>query len=226
MDGRCVRLTKGMFDTSIAYSDEPADVAASFEKQGVKRLHVVDLDGARTGSPSHVETLRAIKERTDLVVDYGGGIRSAEAVRASLDAGADMLSVGSVAVSRPDLLADWAAEFGPERFIFAADVRDGNVAVSGWSEDTAVSVKSALERVIEIGISAALVTDISVDGTLAGPAFDLYRSLRSHFPGIYLIASGGVGSEDDVHALEQTGVDAVIVGKAIYEGRVRLSEFF
>lgn len=224
MDGRCVRLSQGEFDTSVAYSDDPVEVAVSFAGRGVERLHVVDLDGARSGSPAHYDTLRAIKAETDLVVDFGGGIRSSEAVESALEAGADLLSVGSVAASNPDLLAEWAAAFGARRFIFAADVRAGNVSVSGWTRDTQVSVESALERVMDAGIETALVTEISVDGTLAGPALALYRRLRARFPGLYLIASGGVGSETDVAALEETGVDAVIIGKAIYEGRVDLSK--
>lgn len=225
MGGRCVRLTKGVFDASISYGDDPVEMATSFESQGVKRLHVVDLDGARTGSPSHHETLRGIKERTQLTVDFGGGIRSGEAVTAAFEAGADQLSVGSVAVTQPDLLGEWIESYGSDRFIFAADARDGNVAISGWAEATSISLASAIERAIDVGVTSALVTDIKVDGTLAGPAIDLYRQLRVRFPNLYLIASGGVGSEDDIRALEPTGVDAVIVGKAIYEGRIRLSEF-
>lgn len=225
MDGRCVRLVQGEFEDSTAYSDDPVEVARSFYRQGVKRLHVVDLDGARSGSPSHLDVLRSIKESTGLVVDFGGGLRSREAVQASLDAGADMLSVGSIAVKHPETLDDWAAAFGADRFIFAADVRDGNVTASGWTETTSIPIEEAIARVVEMGIDKALVTDISVDGTMAGPANDLYRRLRDRFPALYLIASGGVGSEKDIRDLEPTGVNAVIVGKAIYEGKIRLSEF-
>jgi phosphoribosylformimino-5-aminoimidazole carboxamide ribotide isomerase len=225
MGGRCVRLTKGAFDQSVTYSDEPAEVAASFQNQGARRLHVVDLDGARTGEPVHHEALRAIKAQTDLVVDFGGGIRTRQAIDAALEAGADMLSIGSTAVNNPDLVADWVSEYGGERFIFAADVRGRSVTTSGWKETTAIPVESAIARVLDAGIESALVTDIAVDGTMEGPAIDLYSELRTLFPGLYLIASGGVGSEDDLLALRPTGVDAVIVGKAIYEGKIRLGEF-
>jgi phosphoribosylformimino-5-aminoimidazole carboxamide ribotide isomerase len=225
MDGRCVRLIRGDFEASTAYGDEPAEIAAFFERQGIERLHVVDLDGAKSGSATHHDVLRTIRQRTNLLIDFGGGLRSREAVEAALDAGADMLSVGSIAVRQPEELAGWVSEFGSERFIFAADVRDGLVAVSGWTETTTIPIEEAISRVLEVGIGAVLATDISVDGTMEGPATPLYSGLRARFPDVYLIASGGVGSEDDIRALDRTGVDAVIVGKALYEGRIRLSEF-
>lgn len=224
MGGRCVRLTHGRFEALTAYSDDPVEVAASFERVGVERLHVVDLDGARTGVPAHRDTLRLIKEQTNLVVDYGGGIRSGTAVEDAFDAGADMLSIGSVAVSDPDLLGSWITTFGATRFIFAADVRDGLVTVSGWTETTSLDVETAIERAADAGVTSVLVTDISVDGTLKGPSGPLYRRLRARFPDIHLIASGGVGSVEDIDLLRETGVDAVIVGKAIYEGRLDLSQ--
>ncbi len=225
MGGRCVRLTRGVFDSSTSYSDDPVEVARSFEEVGVKRLHLVDLDGARTGTPAHHDVVRAIKAETDLVVDFGGGLRSIEAVEAAFNAGADMLSVGSVAVKRSERFFEWVATFGAERFIFAADARGGFVTASGWSETTATPVGDAIAHVCQSGISKVLVTDVAVDGTLEGPSIALYRELRARFPELHLIASGGVGSEDDLIALRPTGVDAVVVGKAIYEGRIRLEEF-
>jgi len=225
MGGHCVRLTRGAFDTSTSYSSDPVEMARSFEQIGVKRLHLVDLDGARTGSPSHHDVVRAIKAETNLIVDFGGGIRSHQAVEAAFDAGADMLSVGSVAVKRTERFFEWVATFGPERFIFAADARGGFVTASGWSETTATPVGDAIARICESGVSKVLVTDVAVDGTLEGPSIALYQTLRERFPELHLIASGGVGSEDDLIALRPTGVDAVIVGKAIYEGRIRLEEF-
>jgi phosphoribosylformimino-5-aminoimidazole carboxamide ribotide isomerase len=225
MGGRCVRLTKGDFTKSVMYSDDPAEVALSFQNEGARRLHVVDLDGAKTGLPVHHASLRAIRERTDMVIDFGGGIRSREAVESALEAGADLLSVGSTAVRNTEVLETWVAEFGADRFIFAADVREGSVATSGWKETTSIPVETALRRVMNTGVNTALVTDIAVDGTMEGPAVELYATLRSRFPELYLIASGGVGSEDDLLALRPTGVDAVIVGKALYEGRIRLAEF-
>lgn len=225
MDGRCVRLIQGEFESPTAYGDDPVDLATSFEQQGVSRLHVVDLDGARTGIPVHYEVLRSIKERTGLVVDFGGGIRSRSSVESALGAGADMISVGSMAVRQPAVLGDWISSFGSERFIFAADVKDDNVTVSGWTVTTSIPIEQAIDRVVEVGIATVLATDVSVDGTMRGPATEMYIRLRDRFPDLYLIASGGVGSEGDIHALEPTGVDAVIVGKAIYEGRIRISEF-
>lgn len=225
MDGRCVRLKQGDFEDSVSYGDDPSEIAVGFEKQSVSRLHVVDLDGARTGNPANLDVLRSIKSRTDLVVDYGGGLRTREAVGDALAAGADMVSVGSIAVRSPSILGDWISTFGADRFILAADVKDGFVTVSGWTETTAVEVETAIARAVDVGIRSVLVTDVSVDGTLEGPSVSLYDKLRRAFPKLYLIAAGGVGSGDDLRALEETGVDAAIVGKALYEGRIELSEF-
>jgi phosphoribosylformimino-5-aminoimidazole carboxamide ribotide isomerase len=224
MDGKCVRLKKGDFDTSITYSDDPVQMAKTFEEAGLDRLHLVDLDGARTGSPKHLEVLSAIKQETDLKVDFGGGLRDRNALADAFLHGADWVTVGSAAIRRPAAFGDWIEDFGPGRFILAADVKDGFVAVSGWSETSSRRLVDLITEFEALGLEHVLVTDISRDGMLTGPAVDLYREIKVDFPDTFLIASGGVSSKEDLQALRAAGCDAVVVGKAIYEGRIPIQE--
>jgi phosphoribosylformimino-5-aminoimidazole carboxamide ribotide isomerase len=224
MGGECVRLTKGDFETSVTYSSDPLEIAHHFEDAGFHWLHMVDLDGAKTGSPAHLDTLRSIKSNTSLKVDFGGGLRGIRPVEDAFDSGADLVTVGSAAIRNPHHFAEWMDRFGPNRFILAADVSDDRIAVSGWQESSGRRLWEAVDEFVEMGLVNIMITDISRDGTLSGPATKLYNRFKSRFPDLFLIASGGVGDMDDVTALVETGCDAAIVGKAIYEGRIRLDE--
>ena len=224
MDGQCVRLRQGDFAEKKVYGADPLAMAQGFEAAGLTALHLVDLDGAKTGSPGNLEVLRAICRETGLVVDYGGGLRRREDVAAALDAGAQQVTVGSVAVKRPDLMADWLAEFGAERFILGADARGGKVAASGWQEGTAVGLEEFIGKWLALGVKDVLCTAIERDGMLTGPDTGLYKRLLGLFPDMRLIASGGVSSVEDLKALDKAGLWAVVVGKAYYEGRISLAE--
>ena len=220
LDGKCVRLTKGDYARQTTYNDNPVEVARTFERMGFTRLHVVDLDGARSRHIVNVEALRAIAENTRLFIDFGGGIKSDDDLEQAFAAGARMVTVGSIAVSKPDLFMKWLDRYGAERFILGADVRDGRIAVNGWKEDSQEELIPFLRRYVERGVRNVLCTDISKDGMLEGPAIDLYRSVMEAFPQLHLIASGGVSSNDDIARLDKAGIPSVVFGKAFYEGRL------
>lgn len=224
MDGRCVRLTRGEFDSSVVYSDDPVEMAQTFEGAGINWLHLVDLDGARTGTSQHLDVLRSIKKSTGLHVDFGGGLRDESAIAAAFKAGADQITAGSAAIRHPESFTAWLERFGAERIILAADVKDGLVAVSGWTETSSTHLSDLIDDFRKSGLRYVMVTDITKDGTLEGPAVDLYTELRSRFPDLFVIASGGVGDLEDLNALGRAGCDAAIVGKAFYEGRITLAQ--
>lgn len=224
INGQCVRLTKGDYQQKTVYSDSPAEVAKGFEQLGFKRLHVVDLDGAKSKHIVNVEVLRRITTETKLTVDFGGGIKTDEDIRKAFDAGAKMVTVGSIAVQQPELCFEWLDKYGPERIILGADVRHGKISINGWKEDSDEDLLPFLRKYIDAGIKNVLCTEISKDGTLAGPAIDLYKSVMRVYPELHLIASGGVSSLDDIKALDAAGIPAVVFGKAIYEGRIDLRQ--
>ena len=224
IDGRCVRLTKGDYATETVYAHDPVVVAREMEMLGFRRLHVVDLDGARSSHIVNIEVLRRITAETSLVVDFGGGIKSQDDLQQAFDAGAHMVTLGSIAVKQPELVLGWLQTFGPGRIVLGADVREGRVSINGWKEESAIALMPFLESYLSKGISHVLCTDISRDGMLAGPATQLYASIMQAFPACQLIASGGVSSVDDIRALDRAGVPAVVFGKAIYEGRINLPE--
>jgi len=224
MDGKCVRLTKGAFDTSVIYSDDPVEMAKTFATAGLSWLHLVDLDGARSGSPVHLDVLASIKSQTNLKIDFGGGLRDRSSVTRAFEHGADLVSIGSAAIRQPASFVDWLHEFGPDHIILAADVRDGFIAVSGWKETSTRPLIDTVAEFVEGGLEVVMVTDVSRDGTLAGPATELYREVKARFPDLFVIASGGVGSESDLADLRTTGCDAAIVGKAFYEGKIHLTD--
>ncbi len=224
IDGKCVRLTQGAFETSVTYSDDPVEMAKTFASSGFSRLHLVDLDGARTGSPKHLDVLASIKSETDLLVDFGGGLRDRAAVDRAFEHGADLVTIGSAAIRQPTSFVGWLHEFGPERIILAADVKDGYIAVSGWTETSTRTLIDTITEFVDAGLKYVMVTDVWRDGTLEGPATKLYSEIRTAFPNIFLIASGGVGSLDDLADLRATGCDAAIVGKAFYEGKIGLND--
>ena len=222
--GQCVRLTKGDYDQKTVYRDSPAEVAKEFEEIGFKRLHVVDLDGAKSKHIVNEQVLRAITTDTDLTVDFGGGIKTDADIEAAFAAGAAMVTVGSIAVQQPELFLRWLERYGAERLILGADVRNGKVSINGWKEDSSEDLLPFLKRYIDAGVRHVLCTEISKDGTLAGPATALYRSIMEAYPDIQLIASGGVSCIEDIRALNSAGIPAVVFGKAIYEGRINLHD--
>lgn len=223
IDGKCVRLTKGDYGSKTVYSGSPVDIAKMFEQAGMKRLHVVDLDGAKSRHVVNVDVLRSITSQTGLEVDFGGGIKTDDDIMKAFDNGAAMVTVGSVAVTDSDMFARWLERFGPERIILGADVRDGKICINGWREDTAEDIISFLSYYVDKGVRHVLCTDISKDGMLAGPSFDLYGRILKAFPDIDLIASGGVSSVGDIRRLAREGVPSVVFGKAVYEGKIDVS---
>lgn len=222
--GKCVRLTKGDYNACNTYSDSPLDMALRFQDAGIRRLHLVDLDGARSKHIVNYPTLEAIAGHTDLIIDFGGGIKSTQDLETALGCGAEMVTVGSTAVTDPDLMSRWIEDYGQEHIILGADARDGKISVNGWKEDSTLSLSDFIRNYMHKGITQVLCTDINKDGMLQGPSTELYRSLLKEFPDIYLIASGGVSSAQDLIQLKQAGLPASIVGKAYYEGRITLEQ--
>ena len=224
IDGQCVRLTKGDYDQKTVYSNSPLEIAQRFEQLGFKRLHVVDLDGAKSKHVVNDKVLKDITSTTNLTVDFGGGIKTDEDLEKAFDAGASMVTVGSIAVTRPDLFEKWLNKYGAERMILGADVRNGKISINGWKEDSTEDLLPFLQKYIDAGVKNVLCTEISKDGTLQGPATSLYKEVMAAYPGLHLIASGGVSSIDDIEQLHAAGIPAVVFGKAIYEGRISLQE--
>lgn len=221
IEGKCVRLTKGDYDTKKVYGD-PLEMAQQFEDLGVKRLHVVDLDGAKSKHVVNLATLKAITTHTKLIVDFGGGIKTDEDLEKAYEAGAALVTAGSIAITDPERYLNWLHKYGADRLILGADVRNGYVSINGWKEDSDVKLEEFLLRYMNEGTKNVLCTEISKDGTLAGPAVELYRSIMQRYPECHLIASGGVGSTADILALEAAGIPAVVFGKAFYEGKIDL----
>ena len=225
INGQCVRLTKGDYDQKTVYG-KPLDMALAFERIGYKRLHVVDLDGAKSKHIVNDAVLKAITTETSLTVDFGGGIKTDEDLEKAFEAGASMVTIGSIAVTKPDLFMGWLEKYGAERMILGADVRHGKISINGWKEDSAEDLLPFLRKYIDAGVRNVLCTEISKDGTLSGPAIDLYRRVMDAYPELHLIASGGVSSIDDIKALDAAGIPAVVFGKAIYEGKINLDELW
>ena len=222
--GQCVRLTKGDYQQKTVYRDSPAEVAREFEALGFKRLHVVDLDGAKSKHIVNSDVLRRITSETSLTVDFGGGIKTDADIETAFEAGAQMVTVGSIAVTNPELFIGWLRKYGADRMILGADVRNGKISINGWKEDSTEDLLPFLRKYIDAGVSNVLCTEISKDGTLQGPAVNLYKEVMAAYPTLHLIASGGVSGIDDIRALDAAGIPAVVFGKAIYEGRINLSE--
>ena len=224
IEGQCVRLTKGDYDRKTVYRDSPAEVAKEFEQLGFKRLHVVDLDGAKSRHIVNSPVLSRITAETQLIVDFGGGIKTDEDIEQAFEAGASMVTVGSIAVTQPELFMGWLDKYGADRMILGADVRNGKISINGWKEDSTEDLLPFLKKYIDAGVKNVLCTEISKDGTLQGPAIGLYKNVMTAYPQLHLIASGGVSSIDDIRALDAAGIPAVVFGKAIYEGRIDLHE--
>ena len=224
IDGQCVRLTKGDYNQKKVYNDDPLTVAKDFEKIGFKRLHMVDLDGARSKHIVNDEILRRVTAETSLIVDFGGGIKSEEDIVKAFESGASMITVGSIAVTQPELFIQWMEKYGPEKMILGADVRNGMISINGWKKDSQIPLLPFLKQYVEAGVKNVLCTEISKDGTLQGPAVTLYKEIMTAYPKLHLIASGGVSRKEDIDELESEGIPAVVFGKAIYEGRINLKE--
>lgn len=219
--GQCVRLTKGDYAARKTYDAHPEDVALRFYEMGVRRLHVVDLDGAKADHIVNLSTLQKITA-LGMTVDFGGGIKQECDLQAAFDHGAAMVTVGSLAATDPQRLLHWAEKYGPERFIVGADALDGRVMIKGWREDGGMSLRQFIQFYMSHGITRVLCTDISRDGTLRGPNTALYQNIMAQFPSCRLIASGGVSCTEDIRALDAAGIPSVVFGKAYYEGRIDL----
>ena len=221
--GRCVRLTKGDYAAKKEYDANPADVAKRFEDMGVTRLHVVDLDGAKASHIVNLDVLERITSQTNLTVDFGGGIKRVDDLRAAFDHGAAMVTVGSLAATQPELLLEWARTFGADRFIVGADAQDGRIRTHGWLQDGGMTLDEFVSFYMQHGITRVLCTDISRDGTLGGPNTELYRGIMQAHPACRLIASGGISCTQDILTLEAAGIPSVVFGKAYSEGRLDLT---
>ncbi|MCQ2244138.1 MAG: 1-(5-phosphoribosyl)-5-[(5-phosphoribosylamino)methylideneamino]imidazole-4-carboxamide isomerase [Bacteroidaceae bacterium] len=224
IDAKCVRLTKGDYDQKKVYNENPVDVAKEFERIGFRRLHVVDLDGAKAKHIVNEAVLKGIASETNLTVDFGGGIKSEDDLQKAFEAGAKMVTLGSIAVTDRDFTCRCIERFGAEKIVLGADVRNGKISINGWKEDSSDDLMPFLEFYVNKGIKNVLCTEISKDGTLAGPAIELYKAIMAKFPDIHLIASGGVSSNEDIEALDEAGIPAVVFGKAFYEGRIDISK--
>ncbi|NDV78329.1 1-(5-phosphoribosyl)-5-[(5-phosphoribosylamino)methylideneamino]imidazole-4-carboxamide isomerase [Dysgonomonas sp. 511] len=224
IDGKCVRLSQGDYNEKKVYNEDPLEVARMFEGAGIRRLHLVDLDGAKARHIVNIGVLEKIARNTNLVIDFGGGVQSDEDVQKAFDAGASMVTGGSIAIRDKELFEGWIEKYGSDKIILGADCKDRKIAVSGWQEATSVDIIPFLGEYIAEGISKVVCTDISKDGMLQGPSVGLYKEILQHYPTLYLIASGGVSCFQDILDLEQAGIPAVILGKAIYENRISLEE--
>ena len=222
--GHCVRLCQGDYSKKTDYSASPADLAQKFEKIGYTRLHLVDLDGAKHGKPVNLSVLKNITESTNLFVDFGGGIKTDEDIAAVFSSGAKAVSIGSMAVNNFEKVVKWIDKYGADKFIISADVRNGKVRTSGWTEDSGISINDLLKKYWSLGVRNVLCTDISRDGMLCGPNIQLYQEIMSAFPDCKLIASGGVKDINDISALNDAGIHSVVFGRAIYEGTIDLNQ--
>lgn len=225
INGKCVRLTQGDYAKKIVYNDNPVEVAKQFEAAGITRLHLVDLDGAKAGSIINLKVLEAVAAATRLVIDFGGGVKTITDVSNIFNAGAAIVTIGSLAVKHPEILEEWLMEFGTDKFLIGADVLDGNIKISGWLQDGGINIFDFIGKMLSLGVTNIFCTDISKDGAMEGPSLALYQQVMTEHPEVNLIASGGVSNISDVLALKEIGCQAAIIGKAIYEGKVPLNPF-
>ena len=224
IDGKCVRLTQGDYATKKVYNEDPLEVAKMFEGNGIRRLHVVDLDGAREGRIINYRILERIATRTSLIIDFGGGLKQEDDLEIAFESGAQMVTGGSIAVKNPEMFTSWISKFGSEKIILGADAKEKKIAISGWEETTSQELVPFIKGYYDKGITKVICTDIARDGMLQGPAIDLYKEIRDEIPFLYIIASGGVCSIEDSEKLSEAGIPAVIFGKAIYEGKIQLKD--
>jgi len=224
IDGKCVRLTQGDYSLKTIYNENPLEVAKSFEGAGLKRLHLVDLDGAKEGTVKNWTVLQQLAAGTSLSIDFGGGIKQDKDLKIVFESGAAYATIGSLAVKQPDIFLGWLNNYGADKFLLGADVKSEKIAVAGWLETTEIDIYDFLNGYVAQGIQQVFCTDVSKDGKLEGPSIELYKKVIERFPSLWFIASGGVSSMDDLYALKAIGCSGAIVGKAIYEGRIQLKE--
>lgn len=224
IEGKCVRLTQGDYSQKKIYNENPVEVAKMFEDAGISRLHLVDLDGAKQKKIINAKVLENIASKTKLHVDFGGGVQSDEDIRLAFDCGAKQITGGSVAIKNPDLFESWLKSYGSEKIILGADARNEKISVSGWEEETSIWIYDFLENWIDKGVKYTISTDVAKDGLLQGTSVDLYKKMKSQFADLQIIASGGVSNMKDIEDLVELNIFGVIVGKAIYEGRISLKE--
>ncbi len=222
IDGKCVRLTEGDYAQKTIYNENPLEVAKGFEDAGIKRLHLVDLDGAKAGVVKNWKVLESIALHTKLVIDFGGGIKTDQDVALVFERGASLATIGSIAVANPELFLNWVSTYGAHAFFLGADVKDNLIAVNGWMKTSDISINDFISGYLERGITNIFCTDVTKDGRLEGPSTVLYQSLLTKFPNLKLVASGGVSSLQDLETLANIGCAGAIVGKAIYENRISL----
>ena len=224
IEGKCVRLSQGNYSSKTVYSENPLEVAQRFQDVGIRRLHLVDLDGAASNHIVNYKILEQIASHTDLIIDFGGGLKSDEDLRIAFECGATMVTGGSIAVKDPDIFKSWLRKYGSERIILGADVRDGKIAVHGWKEESELELLPFVGGFMEEGIDKVICTDIQRDGMLQGPATKLYQEILDKYSDLFLIASGGVRDMDDILRLQEAGIPAVIFGKALYEGYITVKD--
>lgn len=224
IDGKCVRLTQGDYNQKTVYNEHPLEVAKAFEDAGLTRLHLVDLDGAKAGAVRNWKVLETVAAKTDMVIDFGGGVKEEKDAQIIFNSGAAFVTVGSVAVKDETLFVSWLQKFGADKFLLGADVKDEKIAVHGWQETTDVWIYDFIRKYTAHGVQQIFCTDVAKDGALQGPSIELYKNIISEFPELHFIASGGVSNIDDVHQLQEIGCAGVIIGKAIYEGRISLAD--
>ncbi len=224
IDGKCVRLSQGDYNQKTVYNENPLEVAKMFEAAGIRRLHLVDLDGAKAKHIVNQKVLETIATKTALIIDFGGGLKSDDDLRIAFESGAQMVTGGSIAVREKETFLKWLEKYGSEKIILGADAKDGNIAVGGWIETTQLPVIEFIETFHKKGIAKVISTDISRDGMLSGPSFELYAEIMETLPKIEIIASGGIATMNEILKLDKMGVPGVITGKAIYENRISLKE--
>lgn len=224
IQGKCVRLSQGDYTKQKTYNENPLEVAKSFEDHGIKHLHLVDLDGAKSSKVVNWKVLESIANNTSLKIDFGGGVKSDEDIRKVFESGANQITAGSIAVKSPDKVYEWMSTYGSERIILGADVKNNKIAINGWKEESKIELFSFLEDFTKKGVEHVICTDISKDGMMAGSSIDLYKEIMSRFPALKLIASGGVSSMREIQELQTSNLYGAIVGKAIYEGQITLQE--
>lgn len=224
IEGKCVRLTQGDYSQKKIYNENPLEIAKEFEDAGLKRLHLVDLDGAKEGKVRNWKVLETLAGKTALVIDFGGGVKTEKDVEIIFDSGARFATIGSMAVKQEETFIQWLKKFGADKFLLGADVKDEKIAVHGWQETTDIWIYDFIQKYMAEDVTQIFCTDVAKDGALEGPSIDLYKNIIQKFPGLHFIASGGVSSIDDVYQLEDINCKGVIIGKAIYEGRIKLSE--
>lgn len=224
MNGKCVRLSQGDFQTQKIYSESPVDVAKEFEAAGIKRLHMVDLDGAKRGSVVNIGVLENVASSTNLIIDFGGGIKTTSDAEKVFNAGASIINIGSIAIKQPDIVVEWIEKFGAEKILLGADVKNEKIVINGWQQSTQINIIDYLKDWSSKKMNNIFCTDVSKDGLLQGASIELYKKILQALPNIHLTASGGVSSIKDVEELEAIGCSGVIIGKALYEGKIKLNE--